>query len=216
AAAPEGIAAFLLALRQKGETVDEIAGAALALRKHMTCIATRRAGIVDTCGTGGVGSKLFNISTTAALVTASCGVPVAKHGNRSVTSRSGSADVLAALGVNIDAPPQVVERCLDELGICFCFAPSLHPAMLHVGPVRRQLGVPTIFNLLGPLCNPARAPYQVMGVGMGELRHRLALVLARLGTQHAVVVTGDDGLGEITLATTTRVCEVRDGKVSDA
>jgi anthranilate phosphoribosyltransferase len=208
-AAPEAIAGFLLALKNKGETIDEIAGAALALRRHMTPIHAHRHGIVDTCGTGGVGSKLFNISTTAALVIAACGVPVAKHGNRSVTSNSGSADVLAALGVNIDAPHRVVERCLDELGICFCFAPAMHPAMKHVGAVRKQLGVPTIFNLLGPLCNPAGAPFQLLGVGRNELRNTMAEVLAQLGTEHAAVVTGADGLGEITLATATHVTEVR-------
>lgn len=207
------IGAFLLALRAKGETADEIAGAAIAMRQHMTPICTRRTGIVDTCGTGGIGSTLFNISTTAAIVTAACGVPVAKHGNRSVTSKSGSADVLAALGVNIQAPNSVVERCLDELGICFCFAPSLHPAMKHVAPVRKQLGVPTIFNLLGPLCNPASAPYQVMGVGRNDLRETMAEVLRQLGTKHAIVVSGEDGLGEITLAARTWVTEVSDNQL---
>jgi anthranilate phosphoribosyltransferase len=207
------IGAFLLALRAKGETADEIAGAAIAMRQHMTPICTRRTGMVDTCGTGGIGSTLFNISTTAAIVTAACGVPVAKHGNRSVTSKSGSADVLAALGVNIQAPNSIVERCLDELGICFCFAPSLHPAMKHVAPVRKQLGVPTIFNLLGPLCNPAGAPYQVMGVGRNDLRETMAEVLRQLGTKHAIVVSGEDGLGEITLAARTWVTEVRDNQL---
>lgn len=209
------IAALLLALRAKGETVDEITGAALAMRQHMTPIRTRRTGVVDTCGTGGIGSQLFNVSTTAAIVAAACGVPVAKHGNRSVTSKSGSADVLAALGVNLEAPVEVVERCLDELGICFCFAPAMHPAMKHVGPVRRQLGVTTIFNLLGPLCNPACAPYQVLGVGRNELRPTLARVLAELGTQHAVVISGADGLGEITLSAETFVTEVVGGELRE-
>lgn len=212
---PAEMAAFLLALKAKGETVAEIAGAAQAMREHMTPIRSQRTGVVDTCGTGGIGSKLFNVSTTAAIVTAACGVPVAKHGNRSVTSKSGSADVLAALGVNIDAPTAVVERCLEELGICFCFAPKQHAAMRHVSAVRKELGVPTIFNLLGPLCNPASAPFQVLGVGRGELRRKLAEVLALLGTEHAVVISGDDGLGEITLATTTQVTEVRDGQLHD-
>ena len=215
AALAEDIGAFLLALRAKGETVDEIAGAAIAMRQHMQPIRSQRQGIVDTCGTGGVGSTLFNISTTAALVTAACGVPVAKHGNRSVTSKSGSADVLAALGVNIEAPCATVERCLDELGICFCFAQAMHPAMKHVGPVRRKLGVPTIFNLLGPLCNPASAPFQVMGVGRNELRPMMAQVLAQLGTRHAVVVSGADGMGEITLAAETYVTEVREGTLHE-
>jgi anthranilate phosphoribosyltransferase len=203
------IAVLLTALHAKGETVDEIAGAAIAMRKHMTPIRTRRSGLVDTCGTGGIGSDLFNISTTAAIVAAAAGVPVAKHGNRSITSKSGSADVLAELGVNVAAPPATVERCLDELGICFCFAPHMHPAMKHVAPVRKQLGTPTIFNLLGPLCNPAGAPFQLLGVGRRELHPTMAAVLARLGTEHAVVVHGTDGLGEISLAAPTEVIEVR-------
>jgi anthranilate phosphoribosyltransferase len=209
------VRAFLLVLRAKGETAEEIAGAAEALRKHMTRIESQRDGVVDTCGTGGVGSNLFNISTTAAIVAAACGVPVAKHGNRGITSKSGSADVLAALGVNIEAPPAVVARCLDELGLCFCFAPKQHPAMRHVAAIRKELGVATIFNFLGPLCNPASAPFQLMGVGRSELRRTMAQVLLTLGSQRAVVVTGDDGLGEITLATTTRVTEVRDGVLHD-
>ena len=151
-------ARLLLALREKGETVAEVAGAAQAMRQYMTPIRTRRTGVVDTCGTGGDGSGTFNISTAAALVTAAAGVPVAKHGNRSITSRSGSADVLAALGVGIEADVRCVETCLDELGIGFCFAPLLHRAMQHVAAVRKRLAVPTIFNLLGPLANPAGAP----------------------------------------------------------
>ena len=202
------IAAFLLALRAKGETVEEIAGAARALRQHMTPIRTRHTRLLDTCGTGGDGSQTFNISTAAALVTAACGVPVAKHGNRGMTSRSGSADVLAALGVNIEADVAVVERCLDEVGICFCFAPQLHPSMRHVGPVRKRLGVPTIFNLLGPLCNPASAPFQLLGVGRPELRTRLAAALGLLGSTRAAIVSGEDGLDEVTLAGVTMVSEV--------
>ncbi|MCI0360914.1 MAG: anthranilate phosphoribosyltransferase [Planctomycetaceae bacterium] len=209
-AVPAGqIAVLLTALHTKGETVDEIAGAALAMRKHMTRIRSTHRGLVDTCGTGGIGSNLFNISTTAAIVAAAAGVPVAKHGNRSITSKSGSADVLAALGVNVDAPPATVERCLAELGICFCFAPQMHPAMRHVAPVRKQLGTPTIFNLLGPLCNPAGAQFQLLGVGRRELHEKMAAVLARLGTEHALVVHGSDGLGEISLAAPTEVIEVR-------
>jgi anthranilate phosphoribosyltransferase len=207
------IAVLLTALRAKGETVDEIAGAALAMRRHMTPIRTTRTGLVDTCGTGGDASGTFNISTAAAIVAAAAGVPVAKHGNRSISSCSGSADVLAALGVNVEVQVAVVERCLDELGISFCFAPHLHPAMKHVAPVRKKLGVPTIFNLLGPLCNPAGAPFQVLGVGKRELHATLADVLARLGTQHAVVVHGTDGLDEVTLAGATDVLEVRSGSV---
>jgi anthranilate phosphoribosyltransferase len=209
-AVPAGqIAVLLTALHAKGESVDEIAGAATAMRKHMTPIRTQRQGLVDTCGTGGIGSDLFNISTTAAIVSAAAGVPVAKHGNRSITSKSGSADVLAALGVNVDAPPATIERCLDELGICFCFASHMHPAMKHVAPVRKQLGTPTIFNLLGPLCNPAGAAFQLLGVGKRELHETMAAVLARLGTEHAVVVHGTDGLGEISLAAPTEVIDVR-------
>jgi anthranilate phosphoribosyltransferase len=206
-AEPE-IADLLLALREKGETVQEVAGAARALRQHMTPIRTQREHLIDTCGTGGDGSGTFNISTAAALVTAAAGVAVAKHGNRSITSRSGSADVLAALGVNIEAPVPVVERCLDELGICFCFAPQLHPSMKHVAAVRRKLGVPTVFNLLGPLCNPASAPFQLLGVGRPELRSLLAEAIGMLGTGRTVVVSGEDGLDEVTLAAATNLTVV--------
>ncbi len=209
------IADLLLALRAKGETVDEIAGAALAMRSHMTRIHTSRSGVIDTCGTGGDASGTFNISTGAALVTAAAGVPVAKHGNRSVTSKSGSADVLAALGVNIEAPVEIVERCLDRLGIGFCFAPLLHPSMRHVAPVRKRLGVPTIFNLLGPLCNPAGAPYQLLGVGRAPLRPLLAAALQRLCIRRAVVVCGKDGLDEVTLADETDATEVTPEGVQD-
>ncbi|HEY2881285.1 MAG TPA: anthranilate phosphoribosyltransferase [Pirellulales bacterium] len=212
----EQIALLLTALRAKGETVDEIAGAAQSLRKHMTPIRSNRPVIVDTCGTGGVGSKLFNISTAAALVTAAAGVPVAKHGNRALTSRTGSADVLAALGVNISADIATVERCLEDLGICFCFAVLVHPAMKQVAEVRRRLGVPTIFNLLGPLCNPAGAPFQLLGVGRPELRTTLAQVLAKLGTRRSVVVSGAGNLGEVTVAGATQATEVTaDGKLAE-
>jgi len=202
------MAEFLLALRAKGETVDEIAGAALAMRGHMIRIRTSRSGVLDTCGTGGDASGTFNISTGAALVASAAGVPVAKHGNRSVTSKSGSADVLAALGVDIEAPVEIVERCLEQLGLCFCFAPLLHPSMRHAAAVRKRLGVPTIFNLLGPLCNPAAAPFQLLGVGRPALRPMLAAALQRLGGQRAVVVCGRDGLDEVTLAGETEVSEV--------
>jgi anthranilate phosphoribosyltransferase len=204
----EEIAELLTALHAKGETVAEIAGAARAMRRHMTPIRTERRDLVDTCGTGGDGAGTFNISTAAALVAAAAGVPVAKHGNRGITSKSGSADVLAALGVSIEASVETVERCLDQLGICFCFAPQLHPSMRHVAAVRKRLGTPTIFNLLGPLCNPASAPYQLLGVGKPGLRGRLASALAMLGAQHAVVVCGEDGLDEVTLGGKTNVTEV--------
>lgn len=199
------VAEFLLALRKKGESVDELAGAAASLRQHMTPIRSSHPNLIDTCGTGGDGSGTFNISTAAALVTAATGVPVAKHGNRSISSRSGSADVLTALGVNIEADLQTVERCLDQLGICFCFAPLLHPSMKNVATIRRQLGVPTIFNFLGPLCNPARAPFQLLGVGRPELRDRIATALTKLGTRRAAVLCGSDGLDEVTLTGPTHV-----------
>jgi len=214
-AVPDEIARLLTALHRKGESVAEIAGAARALRRHMTPIHTQRTGLIDTCGTGGDGSGTFNISTAAALVVAATGLPVAKHGNRSITSRSGSADVLAALGIQVDAPVATVERCLDELGIGFCFAPLLHPAMRHVGPVRKQLGFPTIFNLLGPLCNPASAPYQLLGTGRAEIRGKLAAALQLLGIERGVVVRGEDGLDEVTLAAATQVSLVSQGKVTE-
>jgi anthranilate phosphoribosyltransferase len=214
-AGDDEIARLLTLLAAKGETVDEVAGAAAAMRDQMTPIRTSRTGLLDTCGTGGTGSVTFNISTTAALVVAAAGVPVAKHGNRAVTSRSGSADVLAALGVNVAAELPVVEACLDELGICFCFAPLLHPAMKQVAPIRRQLGIRTIFNLLGPLTNPAGAEYQLLGVGRGPLRPLLAAALNRLGARRAVVVSGEDGLGEVTLSGPTAVTEVAAGVLGE-
>jgi anthranilate phosphoribosyltransferase len=207
------IGILLTALRAKGETAEEIAGAAAVLRRHMTPIRTRRTELVDTCGTGGDGSATFNISTAAALVAAAAGVPVAKHGNRGITSKSGSADVLAALGVNIDADVEQVEACLDQLGICFCFAPLLHPSMKRVAAVRKKLGIPTIFNLLGPLTNPAGAPFQIVGVGPANVRPLLAEALSLLGTRRAIVVQGEDGLDVVTLSGPTRVTEVVDGSL---
>jgi anthranilate phosphoribosyltransferase len=197
---PGAIGLFLTALAAKGETAVEVAGAAAAMREFMTPIRHRHARLLDTCGTGGGGSELFNVSTSAAIVIAAAGVPVAKHGNRSVTSRSGSADVLAELGVNIEADIPQVERCLDELGLCFCFAPRMHPAMRHVGAVRKQLGIRTIFNILGPLSNPAGAACQLLGAGRPELRPLLASALRLLHVERALVVSGSDGLGEATLA----------------
>jgi anthranilate phosphoribosyltransferase len=207
------IARLLLALRRKGETVEEIAGAAAAMRRHVVPIRTMRTDVLDTCGTGGDGSRTFNISTAAALVAAAAGVPVAKHGNRGITSRSGSADALAALGVNIEADVARVEECLEELGICFCFAPLLHRAMRHVAAVRKRLGVPTIFNLLGPLANPAGAPFQLLGVGRAEIQPLLAEALTLLGVRRAVVVHGEDGLDEVTLTGPTQAIEASAGQI---
>jgi anthranilate phosphoribosyltransferase len=213
--ADDQIAELLMGLRTKGETVEEIAGAAAAMRRHMRPIRSVRNDLLDTCGTGGDGSRTFNISTAAALVTAAAGVPVAKHGNRAATSRSGSADVLAALGVNVNADLLVVERCLDTLGICFCFAPLFHPATKRVADVRKCLGVPTIFNLLGPLSNPAGAAFQLLGVGKAHLREKLAQALLLLGTRRAVVVCGEDGLDEVTIAGATRVTVASAGELRE-
>ena len=209
------LAVFLTALHTRGETVDEVIGAASAMRKNMTPIQSSIEGLIDTCGTGGDGSGTFNISTAAAFVVAGCGRPVAKHGNRSITSKTGSADVLAALGICVDPPIPVVEQCLEKVGICFCFAPQLHPAMRHVAAVRKQLEMPTIFNLLGPLCNPASAPYQLLGVGKPELKPLLAEALNGLGTKRALIVTGRDGLDEVTLNGPTDVLMIEHGQVSD-
>ncbi|MCC6123816.1 MAG: anthranilate phosphoribosyltransferase [Pirellulales bacterium] len=209
----EEVARLLIALHEKGETVEEVAGAARAMRSRMTPIRTRRSGLIDTCGTGGDGSKTFNISTAAAIVAAAAGVPVAKHGNRGITSRSGSADALAALGVNIEADVACVEACLDELGLCFCFAPLLHRAMKHVAPVRKKIAAPTIFNILGPLVNPASAEFQLLGVGKPELQPLMAESLLRLGIRRGLVVHGCDGLDEVTLSGPTRVIEAASGRL---
>ncbi len=209
------IGVFLTSLSAKGETDAEVAGAAWALRHGMTPIRSRREGLLDTCGTGGDGSHTFNISTAAAIVVSSAGVPIAKHGNRGITSASGSADVLAELGVNIDASVEQVQTCIDEIGIGFCFAPLLHPGMKRVAAVRKQLGAPTIFNILGPLCNPASAPYQLLGVARPELRPLMARALTRLGVRRAVVVWGEDGLDEVSLQATTQVTLVRDQQLEE-
>jgi anthranilate phosphoribosyltransferase len=209
-ATPAQVGAFLAALRLKGETVDEIAGAAEVMRARVDPVHVGREVFVDTCGTGGDGRNTFNISTTAAFVVAGAGVTVAKHGNRAVSSRSGSADVLGALGVNVDAPKDVVERCLDEVGIGFLFAPRLHPAFKAVAGLRRELGVRTVFNLLGPLANPAGARYQVMGVYEPRWVPIIGGVLAALGAAHAFVVHGE-GLDEIAVTGMTHVCEVKGG-----
>jgi anthranilate synthase/phosphoribosyltransferase len=213
-ATPAQIGAFLTALRMKGESVAEIAGCARAMRRSAVPVHPSRAeAVVDTCGTGGDGSGTFNISTTAAFVVAGAGQPVAKHGNRSVSSRCGSADVLEALGVNLELTPDQVAACVDEVGIGFLFAVKLHPAMKHaIGP-RRELGVRTIFNLLGPLTNPAGAPAQVMGVYDPAWTEPLAQVLGTLGSQAAFVVHGADGLDELSTTGPNRVSALRDGRV---
>jgi len=213
-ATPAQIGAFLTALRMKGETVSEIAGCARAMRRSAVAVHPRRAKtLVDTCGTGGDGAGTFNISTTAAFVVAGAGQPVAKHGNRSISSRCGSADVLEALGVNLDLTPEQVAACVDEVGLGFLFAPKLHPAMKHaIGP-RRELGVRTIFNLLGPLTNPAGASAQVLGVYDPTLTEPLARVLGALGSRAAFVVHGADGLDELTTTGPNRVSALRNGRV---
>ncbi|MFP5355482.1 MAG: anthranilate phosphoribosyltransferase [Gemmatimonadota bacterium] len=211
-ATPAQVAALLMGLRVKGETVAEVAGAASALRDAMVHLpADDPDTLVDTCGTGGGTLTTFNISTAAGLLAAGLGVRVAKHGNRSFTSQCGSADVLEALGVRLDAPPAVMERSLREAGIVFMFAPSMHPAMRHVGPVRRELAVPTVMNIVGPLANPALAGRQVLGVAEARRMPLLAGALAALGSRHALVVHGEPGLDEFSPLGRTRVVEVRDG-----
>jgi anthranilate phosphoribosyltransferase len=201
-------AALLVALAMKGEHADEIAGAAAAMRARVRRIPHRLEGVIDTCGTGGDGRGTFNVSTAAAFVAAAAGAPVAKHGNRAVSSRSGSADVLAALGVRVELEPEEAAEALVRIGLAFLFAPRLHPAVAAVMPVRRELGVRTIFNLLGPLTNPAGARRQLLGVYAPELVPTVARVLAQLGCEHALVVHGD-GLDELTLTGPTLVGEVR-------
>lgn len=206
-------AALLVALAMKGEAASEIAGAARAMRQRVVRLPLGHDELVDTCGTGGDGKGTFNISTAAAVLAAAAGATIAKHGNRSVSSRSGSADVLEALGVKIDLEPAAAARAIESVGIAFLFAPRHHPAMKEVMPVRRQLGVRTIFNVLGPLTNPAGATRQVMGVYADHLVDIIAEVLRDLGSVHALVVHGADGLDEITTTTTTRVAEVKDGEI---
>jgi anthranilate phosphoribosyltransferase len=207
------IAAALIALTAKGETVDELAGMADAMRNRALRLHTHHCNFIDTAGTGSSRAKTFNVSTAAAFVIAGAGLAVAKHGARAATSNCGSADVLEALGVNTAASPEVVERCLNDHGICFMFAPLFHRATARVAKVRRQLGVHTTFNLLGPLTNPARAPFQLVGVWHASLVERVASALALLGIEHAWVVHGGDGLDEVTIADSTLVasCSAREG-----
>ncbi|GBD49459.1 anthranilate phosphoribosyltransferase [Methylopila sp. Yamaguchi] len=211
-ATPAQIGAFLMALRLRGETVDEIAGAVATMRAKMTTVDAP-ADAVDVVGTGGDGAGSVNVSTCAAFVVAGCGVTVAKHGNRALSSKSGSADVLKALGVNVDASPELIGRCIAEAGVGFMFAPNHHAAMRHVGPARTELGVRTIFNLLGPLSNPAGVRRQMVGVFAAKWVEPIAEALARLGSERAWVVHGSDGLDEITTSGATKVAELRDGAV---
>jgi anthranilate phosphoribosyltransferase len=213
-ATPAQVGAFAVALRMKGETEDELLGAAEAMRACAARIHPRAEVVLDTCGTGGDGARTFNISTAVAFVAAGAGVTVAKHGNRAVSSRCGSSDVLAALGVAMDRPHEQVARDIDELGVGFLFAPSHHGALRHVAPARRELGLHTVFNLLGPLTNPAGARYQLLGTFAGERLEQTARVLARLGSRRAWVVHGRDGLDEISPCASTDVAELReDGTV---
>ncbi len=214
-ATPAQIAALAVALRMKGETADEVAGMAEAMRQRVPPIRTRRAPLLDTCGTGGDNAGTFNISTTVALVTASCGVAVAKHGNRAVSSRTGSADVLESLGVRIDLTPESAARSLDVLGITFLFAPNYHTALRHAAGPRREIGVRTVFNVLGPLTNPAGATRQLLGVYSDSLVGTVAEVLRQLGSEHAWVVHGRDGMDELTVFANSHVAELKGGEVRE-
>ncbi|MFQ5995874.1 MAG: anthranilate phosphoribosyltransferase [Acidiferrobacterales bacterium] len=208
------IGGFLIGLRMKGESVDEISAAAEVMRELATHVGVSGPHVVDTCGTGGDGVNTFNISTASAFVVAAAGGKVAKHGNRSVSSHSGSADVLETAGVSLELTPEQVAQCIDEIGVGFMFAPKHHGAMKHaIGP-RREMGVRTIFNLLGPLTNPANAPHQVMGVFSGQWLEPLAQVLKRLGSEHVLVVHAEDGMDEISIESPTRVAELKDGEIS--
>jgi anthranilate phosphoribosyltransferase len=213
-AQPAQIAGLLIALAMKGERPSEVVGLAQSMRARATRLARVPGDVFDTCGTGGDRAHTFNVSTVAALVVAACGIPVAKHGNRSVSSRCGSADLFEALGVNISAPPHVVERCLNDGGIAFFFAPTFHPSMRHAAPARKDLGVRTAFNLLGPLTNPAGASRQLVGVPRPELTELVARSLGLLGSTRVWVVHGADGLDEISTTGYTKVSEYRDGAVN--
>jgi anthranilate phosphoribosyltransferase len=208
------IAGLLIALRAKGETVEEMTGFVESMRAHATPLELRP-GAIDTCGTGGDRAGTFNISTAAALVAAGAGIPVAKHGNRAASSRCGSADVLEALGVDITLNADGVRRCVEVAGMGFCFAPTFHPAMRHAGPARRELGVRTVFNVLGPLANPGRVRRQALGVGAASLAPLMVRVLKDLGHERALVFYGEDGLDELTTTGRSRVYELKDGRVSE-
>ena len=213
---PAQIAAALIALRTKGETVTEIAAAATVMRELSTKVKVKDDGhLIDTCGTGGDGAQTFNVSTASAIVAAAAGAKVAKHGGRSVSSTCGSADVLEKLGVNVNLSADQVSQCVDSIGIGFMFAPNHHSAMKHAAPVRRELGIRTMFNLLGPLTNPASAQNQVLGVFHQSLTAKLAQVLAELGSNHVLVVHGADGMDEISISDGTYIAELKDGKINE-
>ncbi len=212
-ATPAQIASFITALRIKGETAEEIAGCARIMQQHALQVNPQRTDVVDTCGTGGDGSGTFNISTTVAFVAAGAGLGVAKHGNRSVTSKCGSADLMEALGIKIALSPEQVAQCVDEVGIGFCFAPAFHPAMKYATPVRQEIALRTVFNVLGPLANPARAKRQLIGVYNENLTEVLADVLRALKSERAFVVHGADGLDELSTTGINRVSELKDGQV---
>ncbi len=211
---PAQTAAFLMGLRMKGETSEEIAGLARVMRAHALKVTTRWPELLDTCGTGGAGFQTFNVSTTSAFVAAGAGAKVAKHGNRGMSNPCGSFDVLEALGIDIQLSPEAVGRCIDAVGVGFMFAQMFHPAMRHAAPVRREIGVRTVFNLLGPLTNPANACYQIIGAPRPDLTVTLAEALLALGAKRAMVVHGEPGLGEISTLGPTHVAEVNEGRVT--
>jgi anthranilate phosphoribosyltransferase len=212
-ATPAQVGAFLTALHIKGETTDEVTGAASVMRELATRVRVDVPNLVDTCGTGGTGRKLFNISTAAAFVAAAAGAHVAKHGNRGMTSASGSADLLEAAGVSLDLSPEQVGRCIEDLGVGFLFAQRHHSAMKHVAGPRREIGIRSVFNILGPLTNPAGAPAQVLGVFDDAWQQRVAEVLRELGSRHVLVVHAEDGLDEISIGSPTRILELKDGEI---
>jgi len=214
-ATPSQISCLLTALRMKGETADEVTGFASKMRENAVKINTKFGNIVDTCGTGGDFSGTFNISTISAIVAAAAGARVAKHGNRSASSKCGSADILEAMGVKIDLPPDKVKRSIEEIGIGFIFAPNFHPAMKYAGPSRKEIGIRTIFNILGPLTNPAGAKYQLLGVFSEKLTELMSLVLQNLGSTEIMVVHGMDGLDEITVTNKTKISHLKNGNIKD-
>jgi anthranilate phosphoribosyltransferase len=214
AATDAQIGGFLIGLRCKGESIDEITAAAQVMRELATPVSVLGEHIIDTCGTGGDGANTFNISTTCAFVVAAAGAQVAKHGNRSVSSKSGSADVLEAAGVNLNLTPEQVADCVNKIGVGFLFAPKYHGAMKHTGNVRKEMGVRTLFNLLGPLANPAAAPNQLIGVFAQQWLEPLAQVLKNLGSAHVLVVNAEDGLDEISIAAPTQIAELKNGTIS--